>query len=257
MHASSSPWSMAALLALIPAISVMGCSDPTREPPALPPDAVPAGAVQGSATIRGRVLFAGDPPAPEPINMTSDAGCHGKEDGATREEILVNPDRTLRNVFVHVASGLDGRTFAPPERPVSLDQTGCRYVPHVVGLLVGQPLEILNSDPTLHNVHVEAASNRGFNFGRSVQGQRAIRYFHHPEVMIKAKCDVHPWMSSYIGVVSHPFFGVTGDGGGFSLGGLPAGEYGVEAWHEKLGTLTERVTVGEGEVGEITFTFPE
>ena len=219
---------------------------------------MPAGTAVGDATISGRVGYHGAPPAPQAIDMASDAACHKSRQGDPhREDLLVGPGGGLRNVFVHVASGLEDRAFAPPSVPVTLDQRGCVYTPHVVGLQVGQPLLLINSDPTLHNVHTASQQNAPFNFGMSVQGQRAERYFHHPEVMIKAKCDVHPWMSSYIGVVAHPFFAVTGDDGAFVLRGLPAGSYTVEAWHETLGRQAQTVTLAAAEGREISFAFPK
>jgi hypothetical protein len=138
---------------------------------------------------------------------------------------------------------------------VKLSQQGCRYRPHVLGARVGQPIEISNSDETMHNVHALPNSNREFNFGQVKQGQTDIRTFTTPEVMVPFKCDVHGWMSAYVGVVEHPYFAVTSDGGRFELKGLPAGTYTIEAWHEKAGTQTQQVTVGEKESKEIGFSF--
>src|SRR5262249_18410636 len=124
---------------------------------------------------------------------------------------VVGHGGALKYVLVRVAAGLEGRRFAPPAQSVMLDQHGCTYRPHVVGVQVGQQLLITNSDPTLHNVHTESRANKPFNFGMAIQGQKSPRYFSAPEVMIRAKCDVHPWMAAWIGVVEHPFFSVTGD----------------------------------------------
>ncbi|HET6373074.1 MAG TPA: carboxypeptidase regulatory-like domain-containing protein [Candidatus Polarisedimenticolia bacterium] len=246
-----------AAVAAFLAVMAAGCGDPTQQPPSVPPGALPTGAVIGGAAISGRATFAGSAPAPEPINMGSDATCHTKQEGEPlREDLLVGADGSVKNVFVHVVSGLEGRVFAPPAEPVSLDQRGCLYKPHVAGIQVGQPLLIINSDSTLHNVHAVTTVNKGFNFGMSVEGQKITRYFHRPEIMVKAKCDVHPWMAMYLGVVEHPFFSVTGQDGRFSIAGLPAGTYVLEAWHEKLGTTRQTVTLGDGEKKEISFTFP-
>jgi hypothetical protein len=136
-----------------------------------------------------------------------------------------------------------------------LNQQGCHYTPHVFGVQVGQPLDILNSDDTLHNVHAAAQVNQEFNLGQPFKGMKTTRTFDKPEVMIPFKCDVHTWMNAFVGVLAHPYFAVSADGGKFSLKTLPPGTYEIEAWHEKLGTQTQTVTVGEKETKEITFTF--
>jgi len=233
-----------------------GCADPARTPPVVPAGAIPAGTVLGTAAITGKALFAGTPKAPESINMSSDATCHGRAESApVREDLVVGQGGELKSVFVHVAGGLPATPFAPPAQAVTLDQRGCIYRPHVVGLQVGQQLLLVNSDPTLHNVHTVSTANKPFNFGMSIEGQKAPRYFHAPEVMVKAKCDVHPWMASYIGVGGHPFFAVTGDDGCFTIRGLPAGEYAIEAWHETAGVLKQSVPLSDGETKDISFTF--
>lgn len=233
-----------------------GCEDPSRTPPPVPEGAIPAGTSIGSGGVHGRVTFTGEAPEQERIDMASDASCARDHGGAaTRETLVVNEEGELKNAFVHVSSGLGDRVFAPPAGHVTLDQRGCVYRPHVVGVQVGQPLEIINSDPTLHNVHAEAEKNKGFNFGMSVQGQKAIRYFHQPEVMVRIKCDVHPWMATLVGVSPHPFFAVTDEEGAFRIEGLPAGEYTIEVWHETLGPRSATVTLGEAESREIDFRY--
>ena len=239
------------------AAAMLACSDPSQKPPAVPADAIPAGTSVGSGSITGRVVYTGAPVKREPVNMTSDATCKHKHDGdPLKEDLVVDSDGGLMHAFVRVSAGLPSRTFAPSAEPVTLDQRGCTYYPHVVGIQVGQPLLIVNSDPTLHNVHTVSQANKPFNFGMSVEGQKATRYFAEPEVMIKAKCDVHPWMASFIGVVAHPFFDVTDETGRFSLNGLPPGEYVIEVWHETLGSSKQTVTVGDGEKKEISFSYP-
>ena len=239
------------------AAAALSCSEPAQKPVAVPADAIPAGTVLGQASITGRVIYTGAPIKPQPINMDSDATCRRKHDGdPLKEDLVVGPDGGLMHAFVHVSAGLPSRPFAPPADPVTLDQRGCTYSPHVVGVQVGQPLLIINSDSTLHNVHTVSQHNKSFNFGMSVEGQKATRFFAEPEIMIKAKCDVHPWMASFIGVVAHPYFAVTDATGRFSLNALPAGEYVIEVWHETLGVLKQTVNVGDGEKKEISFSYP-
>jgi len=142
-----------------------------------------------------------------------------------------------------------------PATPAVLDQKGCVYAPHVLGLQVGQTLEIRNSDSTLHNMHAIPENNREFNKALNLQGLNHTHTFSTAEVMIPFKCDVHRWMRSYVGVLAHPFFAVTGADGAFQLTGLPPGTYTVEAWHEKLGRQTQSVTIGATQAGDVAFTF--
>ena len=168
---------------------------------------------------------------------------------------VVGDGGTLANVFVYVKSGLEGRSFPVPAEPVVLDQQQCWYVPRVVGVRVGQPLQVLNSDPLLHNVRAAAAVNEPFNQGQPVQGMRFSHTFSTEEVMVPFKCDVHAWMAAWVGVVNHPYFAVTGPSGEFSLPNLPAGTYTVEAWHEAAGTQTASVTVSAQGTATLSMTF--
>jgi hypothetical protein len=211
-----------------------------------------------SASISGKVTFEGTPPKRKKIKTDADAKCaemHA-DSPLLSEEVVVNGDGTLKNVFVYIKSGLQ-KTYDPPTTPVRLDQTGCHYVPHVFGMMAKQPLLIVNDDDTLHNIHAmpQAEGNKEFNLGQPTKGQEAKRTFANPEVMVHFKCDVHPWMSAYVGVLNNPFYSVTGDDGAFSLKGLPAGEYEVAAWHEKYGEQVQKVKVGDGETKTIDFKF--
>ena len=209
----------------------------------------------GTAAVSGTVSFEGS--APEMSRVRLDRECQDlNEEPVYAQTVVVNDNGTLKNVFVYVKEGLPaGYSFAAPSDPVVFDQTGCTYEPHVFGIQVGQPLKILNSDPLLHNIHALPDKNRPFNFGMPTQGDERTREFRVPEVMVRIKCDVHPWMGAYAGVVDHPFHAVTGSDGGYSLTGLPAGTYTIEAWHEEYGTATETVTVADGETATVGFSF--
>ncbi len=212
--------------------------------------------VAQNATIKGVVKFKGEAPKPRLISMKADRQCDAIHGGkaVTAEDFVINQNGTLKWVFVYVKEGVKGK-YNPPEEPVVLDQQGCWYHPHVFGIMVGQKLEIRNSDPLLHNVHSTPKKNKPFNIGQPVKGMKNIFTFTTPEVMVPFKCDVHPWMSAYAGVLDHPFYGVTNDKGEFEIKNLPPGTYTIEAWHEKLGTQTQSVTVKAGETKTIEFTF--
>ncbi|MDX1548855.1 MAG: carboxypeptidase regulatory-like domain-containing protein [Rhodothermales bacterium] len=208
----------------------------------------------GSSVIAGAVSFTGTAPEPQPLNL--DKECEDlRDDPALAQSVVVNDNGTLRWVFVYVKEGLEGQTFATPTEPVVFDQQGCMYTPHVFGVQTGQPIQILNSDPLLHNIHALPEENRPFNFGMPRQGDERTREFRTPEVMVRIKCDVHPWMSAYAGVLDHPYYATTGEDGSFRIEGLPAGTYTVETWHEEYGTQTQQVTVGDGEEATADFSY--
>jgi plastocyanin len=208
-----------------------------------------------AATVTGNVKLEGNAPKGEAIKMNADPVCMREGKGGMTEFIVAGDGGALQNVFVYVKEGLGDRTFQAPQETVVLDQKGCRYQPHVFGVMVGQPLEIVNSDPTLHNVHAMPKSNQEFNTGQPIQGMKFAHTFTSQEVMVPFKCDVHGWMNAYAGVVSHPFFAVTDASGRFEIKGLPPGNYTIEAWHEKLGTQTQQVTVAEKDSKEANFAF--
>jgi plastocyanin len=208
-----------------------------------------------AATVTGKVKFEGTAPAPQPIKLSSDPYCQKVDPGLTTENEIVAKDGAVENVFVYVKDGLGNRTFAAPSQPVVLDQKGCHYAPHVLGIQVGQPLQIVNSDDTLHNVHGLPKDNKEFNQGQPIQGMKMTHTFSTKEVMIPFKCDVHGWMNAWIGVLDHPYYAVTTADGSFSLKGLPPGTYTIEAWHEKFGTQTQTVTVADKESKDVQFTF--
>ena len=224
--------------------------EPPPQPAAVTNPVDPATA----GSITGVVMFDGKAPAAQPITMDSDAYCE-KQPQNTTETIVVGNGSGLQNVFVYVKDGLGDRVFPVPSTPVVLDQKGCRYVPHVLGIQVGQTLEIASSDNTLHNVHAIPQQNREFNMAHQLAGIKHTHVFSTKEVMVPFKCDVHKWMNAFLGVLDHPFYAVTTGDGHFDLKGLPPGTYTVEAWHEKLGTQTQMVTVGEKQTSNLSFTF--
>lgn len=229
-------------------------SSKSAEPssPAAAPDAKKVDA-STAANITGKVLLEGTAPQNPVLRMSSDPACGS---GEARGESYVVDNGALQNVFVYIKDGLGNKyIFDTPTEPVKLDQKNCHYTPHVVGVRVTQPLEIVNSDNTMHNVHGMPETNREFNFGQVIAGLKNTVSFTAPEVMIPFKCDVHSWMNAYIGVVNHPYFAVTGNGGKFELKTIPPGTYTIEAWHEKLGRQTQSVTLGEKDNKDITFTF--
>lgn len=228
-----------------------GTSETTTATTPAPAAATPA----GTASIAGTINFSGTAPARAPITL--DRECRELHDGdVLTQNTVVNDNGTLRWAFVYVKSGLEGQTFAPSSEEVVFDQKGCMYSPHVFGVQVGQTVRIINDDTFLHNVNSQPAQRANkFNFGMPTQGMEKEQRFRTPEVMVKIRCDVHGWMSAYAGVLDHPYFAVSGEDGSFSIEGLPAGTYTLEAWHETLGTQTMEVTVGDGEAATTDFTF--
>jgi len=211
--------------------------------------------VSKAGTLAGRVLLDGPAPANAQIQMSADPFCIRANEGGAAFESFVSENGGLGNVFVYIKDGLGNYWVDVPSEPVKLDQNGCRYTPHVLGVRAGQTLEVSNSDETMHNVHALATVNGDFNFGQPIKGQKDRKMFASPEVMVTFKCNVHPWMNAYVGVVNHPYFAVTASEGGFQLMDVPAGTYTMEAWHEKLGTQAQTVTIGEKESKDSSFTF--
>jgi Carboxypeptidase regulatory-like domain len=210
-----------------------------------------------AATVTGKVSFTGQKPAMRNLDMSANPACARAHASAPpkSEEVVVNDNGTLRNTFVWVKSGLPDRQWEPPKGAVKLDQHGCMYAPHVIGVMTNQDLEIVNSDPTNHNIHPLPKINQEWNESQPPKGENKTKHFARQEVMIPVKCNVHPWMRSYIGVVSHPFFAVTGDDGSFTIKGLPPGTYTIEAWHEKYGPKDMQVTVAPKDSKTVDFSY--
>ena len=223
-------------------------------PQAAPPQGSPG--PRGTATVVGRVRYEGEVPALRPIQMDADPGCAKKHASPAANELLVlGEGQALANVLVRVKSGLAGGSYPAPAEAAVIDQHGCQYVPHVLGVMKGQRVRILNSDGLLHNVHALPKVNKEFNKAMPASVAETEVAFDDEEVMVQLKCDVHPWMGAWIGVVSHPFFEVTGKDGAFQLEGLPAGSYEIEAWHERLGTQSLTAQVADGQRVALEFTF--
>ena len=224
---------------------------------------------KGTATIKGKVVFEGTPPKPAALPpMSADPVCAKEHKSPQPDQstiVYTKAGNTIPYVFVYIKNGIKGK-YDPPSEPIVVDQKGCIYHPHVQGMVAGQPIQVKNSDPTNHNIHSLPQKNTAFNFAQASQNMvkdlEGNDTFTKPEIMVKVKCDVHAWMSSYIGVVAHPFFDTTkshddnkasdAEKGTFEIKNVPAGEYEIEAWHEKLGTVTEKVTIKDGETKEIT-----
>ena len=216
----------------------------------------PATSANGAtATLTGVVKFMGTAPRATPIKMAADPSCAKQHPTPVlSQEIVTDAKGGLQNVIVFVANGLTQQTFEPPSQPVVLDQKGCMYQPHVLAMQANQRIEVVNDDPTSHNIHPIPANNREWNKSE-LPGTKAEETFPREEIAIPVKCNIHPWMRGYVAVFKHPYFAVTGKDGSFNLSGLPPGTYTIEAWHETLGTSTQTVTLGPNETKALDFVF--
>ena len=212
-------------------------------------------------SITGTINITGTAPSPKPISMTADPVCSAANPDAQTEDIVVNGDK-VQNVFVYIKDGkvgdktLAGYKFDPPAQAAELDQHGCHYVPHVMGVQVNQNFQVVNSDATTHNVNVDAKLNDKFNQSQPNGSAPITKQFKRAETVIPVKCNQHPWMRAYVGVLPHPFYAVTDKDGHFEIKGVPPGTYTVVAWHEKYPQgLTQTVTVGPSEKKEQNFSF--
>ncbi len=215
------------------------------------------GTAFAASTITGTVTFDGKAPAIKPLAMDADPACAKKHTTPVANEMLVlGSGNTMGNVMVYVTKGLpSGKTWPAPQTPVTLDQNGCQYKPHVMGIMVGQPYKILNSDGVLHNIHTLPKINSAFNKPMPPTLKETSTKFDKAEAVFQIKCDVHPWMTAYVGAFTHPFYSVTGADGKFTISGLDPGTYEITAWHERLGTQTATVTVGASDTKAQNFKF--
>jgi len=223
--------------------------NPSTTPQGKKVDPATAGSLSGSVKLDGTA------PAPAEIRLSKDcvpnAGPNPQSDA-----VLVSSTGALKNAFVYVKDGLDASyAFDTPTTPVELDQKGCIYAPRVFGIMVGQPLDVVNNDATMHNVHALPMVNQEFNKSQPQQNSHMLHTFTAPEVMVKFMCNVHQWMSAYVGVVAHPYFAISDADGAFTIRNLPPGTYTLEAWHEKFGRKTAKVTIGDKQAQTVAFAF--
>lgn len=248
-------WFTIALLGLL--ISCAGGEQPTEE---AAPSAETAATFTvdpaTAATITGKVTFTGQPPRRARIRMDAEAVCAQAYSGPVlAEDFVPGEGGTIQNAFVYIKSDFGGASFPVPEEPIELDQKNCLYTPHVIGVMANQPVKIVNSDTVTHNVHPVPQSNREWNRSQPPQGEAIEASFSRPEVLIPVKCNIHPWMRAYIGVMKHPYYAVTGNDGSFTIHNLPPGDYTLVAWQEKLGEKEIQVTVGESETKQVDVQF--
>ncbi len=252
-----------ALVILLAALS--GCGHKTETESPAPKEELPKPVVYfhvdpaTAATLAGKVSYAGKRPAQAAISMDAEASCQGLHKGKRvyDESIVLGKDGAVANVFIYVQAGLEGKKFEPAKEAVHLDQRGCLFAPRVVGVRAGQTIAVKNSDPVSHNIHPMPKDNRDWNEQQSPQSPDLERHFARMEVMIPVKCNIHNWMRSYIGVVEHPYFAVTGPDGKFEIKDLPPGTYTIAAWHEKFGEITQQVTLEKSASRGVSFEYTE
>ena|ERR1051326_1389555 len=246
---------------LVCALSLAGCGGgeekkaETTPAPAAAPAASPVEDAN-AATVTGKVTLDGAPPAAKALDMSATPFCaKAHPEGAKSEEVVANAG-ALKNAFVYIKSGLPDKTWPAPSQPVLLDQKGCMYSPHVVAVMAGQNIEVKNSDQTNHNIHPLPKVNQEWNESQPPGSEPKLKSFAREEILVPVKCNIHPWMRSYIAVMNHPFFAVTGDDGTYTIKGLPPGTYTITVWHEKLAPtgMDQQITVGAKESKTQDFT---
>jgi plastocyanin len=249
-------------LSVVTALAIIGCGGGKKDETAAPApaasapaagktvDAATAGSVTGTVTLDGKA------PAAKPINMSAEPYCQKAHSSPVVPPEVVTGDKgALANVVVFVKDGLGDYVFTSVTSPVVLNQQGCMYDPHIIALMTGQTLEVKNSDQTTHNIHPMPKDNRDWNKSQAPGADPIDDSFARAELAIPVKCNVHPWMKSYIFVFKHPYYAVTTKDGKFELKNLPPGTYTIEAWQEKYGPVDQTVTIGAKESKPVNFTF--
>lgn len=236
-------------------VSLAGCGkkESAEEHPAAPAAAPAATPIDPAtaASVSGTVKFEGTAPKPAKIDMSQDPNCQG----ANTAETIVVHDGRLANVFVYVKEGLGNRTFDVPKQPVTLEQVGCKYSPHVLGAMAGQTVKIVNGDPTTHNIHPTPKDNREWNESQAPQAAPLEKNFAREEILLPVKCNQHPWMKMYISVLKSPFYAVSGSDGKFEIKGLPPGDYTLAFVQEKLGEQVQKVTLAAKDSKTVDVSF--
>jgi plastocyanin len=249
--------SFAALLA----IAIVGCGGSKTEAPSQPAATTPAAAktvdASTAGSITGTVNLDGAAPTSRPINMSAEPYCaKAHSTPIVPPEVVIGEKGALANVVIFVKDGLGADyTFDTPKGAVTLDQKGCMYEPHVVGMMAGQGIAVKNDDQTTHNIHPAPKDNVEWNQSQPPGAAPIEKSFARAELAIPVKCNVHPWMKSYIFVFKHPYYAVTTKDGKFELKGLPPGTYTITAWQEKYGSVDQTVTIGAKESKPVSFTF--
>jgi plastocyanin len=242
------------------ALLMTGCGGKKEEATEAPaPASAPAGKTVDAATageVTGSVKLDGPAPKMKAISIAAEPSCaKARTTPLTSEEVVTGDNGTLANVVVYVKSGLDGYSFPVPSTPIKFEQQGCQYHPHVVGIQVGQNIDVTNGDQTTHNIHPIPKENREWNESQPPGATPIEKSFARQEIAIPVKCNVHPWMKAYMAVLPNPYFQVTAKDGAFDLKNLPPGTYTLVAWHELYGTSEQTVTIGAKESKSVSFTF--
>jgi plastocyanin len=211
-----------------------------------------------AGSVSGTIRFSGDAPTPIVIDMAQDPACNEASKTTNMTEQYVVHDGRLANVFIYVKDGLGNRIYMPTKTPVVLDQKGCRYIPHVIGAMVSQPVEFHNNDRTMHNVHIVPPGNddgSGFDISQAPMAGTEQHIFRSAGLMIPVRCNNHPWMEAFLNVVKNPFFAVSDAQGRYEIEGLPPGTYTLVAVHEKLGTQSQQITIQSHLTSTANFAF--